>query len=166
MKKILLLAVALSFVPTWAQAELRIGTVRIAEVLRYVRSSDQWSSAESKMQAEFGPRAESLQERLRQFQKDAVAFKRDEMTMSEQQALETRKELGGRELDLKSEQERFVRDQQRREQELLAELTGEIKVVVEAVARDGKYDLVLQDPLYVIPDVDLTEAVIRRLRKN
>lgn len=165
-KTLLVLVAALSMVPTFAQAELRIGTVQIAKVLQFVRSSEKWNSAEQRMQREFGPRAEALQERVKQFQRDAVAFRRDEMTMSEEQVLEKTKDLGGRELDLKAEQERFVRDQKRREQELLAELTGEIKVVVEAVARDGKYDLVLQDPLYVKPEVDLTEAVIRRLNNS
>lgn len=144
-----------------AQAELKIITIRAAEI---VAASPQFKSSQTSMKAEFEKRNDELETEARKFAEDTQKFRREADVMSSDARAKAEKELQTRRIDLDYKQRQFREDFQKRDRELSEKLMNSIKEVVVAVAKDQGADLVLQDPVFSAPGIDVTDEVIRRLQ--
>lgn len=158
--RIALLALALVSVAATAQADTKILSVRLGEV---VRESAQYKAAEAKMKAEFEKRRADIESQGRALNEDAKAYQRDADTLSADQRLKKEKELKSRESDLGFAQRKFQEDLQNRDRELTQDMMGKIRDVINQVAKEKGADLVVQDAIVITPTVDITADVLRRL---
>ncbi|MBI3171903.1 MAG: OmpH family outer membrane protein, partial [Hydrocarboniphaga effusa] len=55
---------------------------------------------------------------------------------------------------------------QAREQELRRELQAKFAKAIEEVAKEKGIELVLQDPVYAAPAIDITDEVLKRLSSS
>lgn len=155
-----------------AASMLMVGTANAATNIavisagKLVTSSPQYKSAEEAMRKEFESRADELKDSVAKLSADIEKFKRDADIMSGTDRAQKEKDLNTRRIDQGYAERKFKEDFASRRQELFNEALEDITKVIKAVAKEGKYDLVVQDPVYAVDSIDITETVLKRLKKG
>lgn len=157
------LAAILMFVSAAAMADIKLAVIRSADV---VRESQIYKSAEAKMKTEFDKRKSDLESQGKQFQSDVEKYQRDRDTLSPDQRAKTEKDLNARQIDLQAAQRKFQDDLQNRDREFTQDLMNKIKDVIFQIAKEKGYDVVIQDPVFNTPSVDITDEVLQRLNAS
>ncbi len=166
MKRTPILALALAAMLAFsagAQAENRIAVINAAKL---VTGSPQYKAAEEAMRKEFEERAKKLEADVKQLAADIEKFKRDADILSGTERAKREKELNTRRIDTGYAEQQFKEDFAGRRQELFNKVLADISEVIKAVAKEGKYDIVIQDPVYADDNADITETVLKRLQKG
>lgn len=144
-------------------AELKIVTIRAAALLQ---SSPKFKAGQEKIKAEFEPRSKALEAEAKSLADDVQKFKREADLMSGEARAKAEKDLQTRRIDFEYKRKQFAEEFQKTDRELSAELTDEIKKYVVEVAKEKGADLVLQDPVFAAPGVDVTDEVIKRMQSG
>lgn len=144
-----------------AQAELKIVTIRAGDI---VQASPLFKSGQGQIKAEFEKRKADLEVEARKLGDDVKKFQREADVMSSDARAKTEKDLQTRKIDFEYKQRQFGEDFQKRDRELTEKLMNNIKQVVVEIAKEQKADIVLQDPVYAGPGIDVTDLVIKRLQ--
>jgi outer membrane protein len=144
-----------------AHAEAKIATIRAAEL---VQNSPQFKSGQTQMKSEFDKRKSDLEAEAKKLGEDLQKFKREQDVMSAEARAKTEKDLNTRKIDFDYKQRQFGEDFQKRDRELTESMMAKIKEVVIAVAKEKGVDVVLQDPVYVTPGIDITDDVLKKLQ--
>lgn len=152
------LAAAAATAPAWAQA--KVATIRSIDLLR---DAPQMKSANEKMKAEFEKRQKDLDAERKKLEEDVKKFQREADTLSAQQRANSEKDLNTRKIDFEYKARQLGEAVQTREQELRRELQAKFAKAIEEVAKERGLELVLQDPVYAAPSIDITEEVLKRL---
>jgi outer membrane protein len=141
-------------------ADIRIGFVNVQRLERESALADR---AQKRLEKEFAGRSAELQRMEKQFKDLQTQLERDGMTMSETDRRNKEGELAKISRDFQRQQRQFSEDFNVRRQEefqVLIERTGK---VIRAIAEADKYDLIVQDPVYASPRVDITDKVLKAL---
>lgn len=146
-----------------AQAATNIAVINAAQL---VTGSPQFKKAEEAMRKEFEARAKDIEADVKKLAADIEKFKRDADIMSSSDRAQREKDLNTRRIDTGYAERKFKEDFATRRQELFNEVLADITKVIKIVAEEGKYDIVLQDPVYADDSVDITETVLKRLKSK
>lgn len=158
-------AVAASLVLAAGSAAAASG-VAVVQSGPLVRNSPQYASAKAQMKAEFEKRHDALQAKEQKLAQDFQAFQKNAEVMTPGERTKQQEALVNRRNDLMQQEQKFQEDFQQRDQQLTKQLMDQIKSVVEQVAKSDGYDLVVQDPVYASPKLDITDQVLARLKQN
>ncbi len=123
-------------------------------------------AAQVKLEQEFSKRQKELAEQQASLKAFGEKFERDAPTLSESQRASRQKE--GTELarDLQRRQREFQEDLNGRRNEELHQLLDRATRAVKQVAEAEKYDMVLQEVVYVNAKHDITDKVLKILNSN
>lgn len=158
---VLLLAGALlAAAPASAQA-MRIATIRSTEL---VQSSPQFKAGQDKMKAEFERRATELEAEAKKLAEDIKNFQKSSDLLAAADRAKQEKDLNTRKIDFEYKSRQFQEERTTRERQLFADMMTRIKSVIEAVAKERGIDLVVENPVYAAPSVDITADVLTRLQ--
>lgn len=160
---IVAVALPLMFAVGSASAALKIAVVNSAKL---VQSSPQYISAQAQMKKEFEKRKDDLQAKEKKFAQDAQTFQKNADVMTPDDRVKKENELMTRRNDLKYKEAKFKKDFHARDKQLTQQLMDQIKQVIVSVAKGDGYDLVLQDPVYTEPSIDITDQVLAKLKKT
>lgn len=157
-------ALVLSTTPVLAQAQLKIGYV---DFQRLAAESPQAQSIQQSLRSEFLPRQQEIVKAQQAFKARADAFQRNAATMSDDQREREQKYLRDTDRDLQAKQSEFQDDVNQRKNEELSRLQRSLVEEVQAYAKSHGYDLVLaNDAVYYNPTMDLTAAILERLKDS
>ena len=109
---------------------------------------------------------DALEKEARALAEDMAKFKKDAEIMSGTERAAREKELNTRRIDISYSERKLKEDVAIRERELTQRLMQQFQEVIEAVALEGQYDMVLQDPVYAREKADITDTVLERLRRK
>lgn len=155
------LLTALVMAPATLLAQGKIGAIRTADI---VLQSPQFKAGAERMKAEFERRQNDLQANAKKFQEDVEKFQREADFMANDARANREKDLNSRRIDLGLQQRQLQEDMQNRDRELTEQMRDRINSVIVEVAKELKYDLVVQDPAYAAESMDITEEVLKRLK--
>ena len=141
-------------------AQGNIATVRSNDL---VRKSPQFQTMEAKMKADFERRAKDLQAEAKRLEEDVKKFQGEADLLSPQDRQRREKDLNTRRIDFGYKQQEFKGDVANRERELTVQMMSQIKSVIEEVAKERGATIVLQDPVYASPGMDITDDILNRL---
>lgn len=144
-----------------ASAETKIITIRAGEL---VQASPVFKTGQAQIKAEFEKRKNDLEAEARKLGDDVKKFQREADVMSSEARAKAEKDLSTRKVDFDYKQRQFGEDFQKRDRELSDKLMNNIKEVVTQIAKEQGADLVLQDPVFSAPGIDVTDQVIKRLQ--
>lgn len=145
-----------------AQA-LRIGFVNTDRVLR---EADQAKAAQVKLEQEFSRREKDLQGLATQLKAASERFERDAPTLAESQRLSRQRQLVEQDRDFQRKQREFQEDLTLRKNEELQQVLEKANRVIKQVAEAEKYDLILQEAVYIHPKHDITDKVLNGLNST
>jgi outer membrane protein len=152
-----LLAVALA-APAVAETKLAVISTPVL-----LRDAPQIRAADARLKAEFEKREKDLQAEDRKLQEDYKKAQREADAMSPQQKAAAEKDLFSRRSDLDLKKRQFAEQAQARNGELQRDVLEKINQAIDAVAREKGVDLVVRDPAYAAPALDITADVLKKL---
>jgi outer membrane protein len=144
-----------------AQAqEFRIGFVNTDRIFKEANTA---KAAQTKLEQEFSKREKDLQEMGATLKTSADKLERESPTLAESARVARQKQLVDLDRDFQRKRREFQEDLNARKNEELQQVLERANKVVKTVAEAEKYDLVLQEAVYVNPKHDITDKVIKAL---
>jgi len=158
-------ALLLAAAPMAAQAaDYKIGFVNGERLLREAAPAKR---AQAKLEKEFANRQADLQKLEKQVQTIQQSLDRDGATLPENDRRNKERDLANMTRDLQRSQREFREDLNLRKNEELASMQERANKVIQQIAVDEKFDLIVQEPIiYASPRIDITERVIKALSDN
>ena len=154
-------ALALCALSLTAQAqEFRIGFVNTDRIFR---ESAPAKASQTKLEQEFAKREKELVDMGNTLKSASERFERDAPTLSETQRNTRQKQLVDQDREFQRKRREFQEDLNTRKNEEFQQVLERANRVVRQVAESEKYDLVLQEAVYVNPKHDITEKVIKAI---
>ena len=156
-----LVAVALmASAPLAVAQETKIGVVVLERILR---DSAAAKAAQQKLEAEFSKRDRELQDMGARLKTGAERFEKDAPVMTETDRSRRQRELAEMDREFQRKQREFQEDLNLRKNEELQGVLERANRVIRQVAENEKFDLILQEAVYINPKHDITEKVLSGL---
>ena len=163
LKKLVLASVlSLAMFTQAAVADTKIGVVNADRILRESAAAQ---SAQDKLQKEFANREKSLSVSAKALKADVEKYQKRMEKMSKSERIAEERKLADRERTLQRRERELREDLNRRRNEDLQSILMRSNDIIRDIARKGKYDVILQEAVYVGPNVDITDQVIKALGK-
>ena len=137
--------------------ELRLGFVKTDRIFK---ESNIAKTASAKIEQEFSARDKDLADQSALLKSMVDKFPIEAPTMSDTQRTARQKSLTDQDRELQRKRRAFQEDLAARRNEELQRVLARADEVVKQVAAAEKYDLVLQEAVYVNPRIDLTNKVL------
>ena len=154
----LILASAFAAVPTLA--DTKIGFVNTEKLLREAPLS---VAAQKKLEREFAARDQELQKLAKQARDLQLQLDKDGVTMSDSERKTKERDLGNLNRDLQRQGREFREDLNLRRNEELGQIQERARRAIQEIARAEKFDLVIEQAVYVDPKNDITDRVMKAL---
>src|SRR3954468_6892471 len=160
-RPILALAFGLLAAAGTASAEdFRVGFVNTDRIFREANTA---KAAQAKLEQEFARREKELTDLGNTLKTVSHKFEREAPTLSESQRTARQKQLVDQDREFQRKRREFQEDLNARKNEELQQVLERANRVVKQVAEAEKYDVILQEAVYINPKHDITEKVIRAL---
>ncbi len=154
-------AFAATTLTSFAQAEeFRIGFVNTDRIFREANAA---KAAQAKLETEFAKREKELVDIGNTLKTASEKFEREAPTLAESQRNTRQKQLVEQDRDFQRKRREFQEDLNARKNEELQAVLERANRLVKQVAEAEKYDVVLQEAVYINPKHDITEKVIKAL---
>ena len=156
----LLLLLGLLAFAAQAQEAFRVGFVNTDRIFREANTA---KSAQAKLEQEFSRREKELNDVGTNLKSMSDKFEREAPTLSEAQRAQRQKQLVDQDREFQRKRREFQEDLNARKNEELQQVLERANKVVKQVAEAEKYDVVLQEAVYINPKHDITDKVIKAL---
>lgn len=144
-------------------AELKVGYVNTQRIFRDAPAA---VKAAKKLESEFSKRDADLQRMAKQLQGMQENLEKNAVTLSETDRRAKEKEFGELSREFQRKQREFREDLNLRQNEENAAVIEKANKAIKQIAEAEKYDLILQDVVWVSPRLDITEKVIKALTEG
>lgn len=159
----LTLFVAGLFVVSGVQAqEMKIGVVSTERIFR---EAAPYKAAQAKIEQEFSKRQKELQDLATRLKTLADKLDKDAPVLSDSDRVKRQRELTEVDKDFQRTQREFKEDLNQRRNEEMANVIERTNKVIKQIAETEKYDIVLQEAVYISPRIDITDKVLKALSK-
>ena len=130
---------------------------------RIFREASAAKAAQAKLEQEFSKREKDLVDQGNSLKTASDKFEREATTMSESQRASRQRQLVDQDREFQRKRREFQEDLNARKNEELATVLDRANKVVKQVAETEKYDVILQEAVYINPKFDITDKVIKAL---
>jgi outer membrane protein len=154
------LLIALLMAAGPALANTKIGFVNTERLLREAPLS---VAAQKKLEREFASRDQELQKLARQARDLQAQLDKDGVTMSESERKNKERDLANFNRDLQRQGREFREDLNLRRNEELGQIQERARKVIQDIAKAEKFDLIVEQAIYVDPKSDITDKVMKAL---
>lgn len=142
-------------------ADYKIGFVNTERLFREAAPAKR---AQQKLEKEFAARDADLQKLTKQVRDLQTVLDRDGPTMGEAERRNKERDLANQTRDLQRMQREIREDINLRRNEELSGVQERANKVIQQIAQDEKFDLILQDPVvFASQRIDITDKVIKAL---
>ncbi|WP_313076203.1 OmpH family outer membrane protein [Melaminivora sp.] len=156
----LALVVALAFAAPVQAQEFKAGFVNTDRIFREASSA---KAAQAKLEQEFSRREKELVDQGNALKSATEKFEREAPTMAESQRVQRQRQLVDQDRDFQRKRREFQEDLGARKNEELSQVLERANRVVKQVAEAEKYDVILQEAVYINPKHDITDKVIKAM---
>lgn len=140
--------------------ELKVGYVNTQRIFRDAPAAQK---AAKKLEGEFAKRDQELQRMAKQLQGLQENLEKNSVTMAETERRSKEKEFGELSREFQRRQREFREDLNLRQNEENAAVIEKANKAIKQIAESDKFDLILQDVVWVSPRLDITDRVIKAL---
>ena len=156
---VVLLGSLAAAVPAQAQ-EFRAGFVNTDRIFREASTA---KAAQAKLEQEFSRREKELVDMGNSLKSATEKFEREAPTMAESQRTARQRQLVDQDREFQRKRREFQEDLGARKNEELGQVLERANRVVKQVAEQEKYDVILQEAVYINPKHDITDKVIKAM---
>ena len=153
-------ALALGALVSAQAQEFRIGFISTDRIFREANTA---KAAQTKLEQEFSRREKELMDLGNTLKTNSEKLEREAPTLSETQRVARQRQLSEQDREFQRKRREFQEDLNARKNEEFQLVLERANRVVRQVAESEKYDLVLQEAVYINPKHDITEKVIKAI---
>ena len=143
-----------------AYAEFKAGFIHTDRVFREASSA---KAAQAKLEQEFSRRDKEINDLGNTLKTATEKFERDAPTLSDSQRQARQRQLMDQDREFQRKRREFQEDLNARKNEELNQLGERINKVVKQLAEQDKYDIIVDQAVYINPQHDITDKVIKAL---
>jgi outer membrane protein len=143
--------------------DFRVGFINTDRIFREANTA---KVAQTKLEQEFSKREKELVDLGNSLKTNSEKLERDLPTLSETQRATKQRQLADQDRDFQRKRREFQEDLNARKNEELQLVLEKANKVVKQVAESEKYDLILQEAVYINPKHDITEKVIKAINSG
>jgi outer membrane protein len=143
-------------------AELKIGLVNTERVFREAAPAKR---AQQQLERDFAKRNEELAKMEKQGRDLQTELERENVTISEAQRREKERQLADISRNFQRMQREIREDLNVRRNQELASVQERATRIINQIAEQEKFDLILQEAVYASGKIDITDKVIKALDK-
>jgi outer membrane protein len=154
------LVLASAFIAAPALADTKIGFVNTERLLREAPLS---VAAQKKLEREFAARDQELQKLAKQARDLQAQLDKDGVTMSDSERKTKERDLGNLNRDLQRQGREFREDLNLRRNEELGQIQERARKAIQDIAKAEKFDLIVEQAVFVDPKSDITDRVMKAL---
>ena len=140
--------------------DFKVGIVNLDRIFREANTS---KAAQAKLEQEFSKREKEIADLGAQIKAQSEKLERDAPTLSESQRNTRQRQLVEQDREFQRKRREFQEDLNTRKNEELQLVIERANRVVRSLAEAEKYDLILQEAVYVNAKHDITDKVIKTL---
>jgi outer membrane protein len=140
--------------------EFRVGFVSTDRIFKEAGTA---KAAQAKLEQEFSKREKDLVEQGSSVKSMVDKLEREAPTLSESQRASRQRQLVDLDREFQRKRREFQEDLNARKNEELQQVLERANKVVKQLAETEKYDLILQEAVYVNPKHDITDKVLKIL---
>ncbi|HNY46792.1 MAG TPA: OmpH family outer membrane protein [Casimicrobium sp.] len=140
--------------------DLKIGFVNTEKLLR---ESAPAQRAFKKLEREFATRQADVDRVSKRFRDMSASFEKEQLSLSEADRRNKQREIEVLNRDMLRAQRELREDENLRRNEELAGLQERLQKAIQVIAEAEKFDLILQEAVYISPRIDITERVLKAL---
>lgn len=140
--------------------EFKVGIVNLDRIVREANSA---KSAQTKLEQEFTKREKDLTDLGTQIKTASDRLEREAPTLAESQRNTRQKQLLDQDREFQRKRREFQEDLNNRKNEELQLVIERANKAVRTLAEAEKFDLIVQEAVYVNPKHDITDKVIKAL---
>lgn len=133
---------------------------------RILRDSTPAKAAQAKLEAEFSVRDKALQDMAQRLKAMSDKLDKDNPTLSDTERAKRQRDLAAADTEFQRKQREFREDLNQRRNEELAAVLDRANRVIKQIAEAEKYDLIVQEAVYVSPRIDITDKVLKTLNAS
>jgi outer membrane protein len=152
--------ILLGLMPPAFAAELKLGFVNTQ---RIQRESAPAQRIQKKLEKEFAARDAELQKMAQQGRDLQTYLEKEGVVASDADRREKERQLAALNRDFQRMQREFREDLNLRQNEEYVGLLDRVNKVIQQIAEQEKYDMILQDAVYVSKQIDITDRVLKAL---
>ena len=156
---IVVAALGLATMAALAQ-DFRVGFVNTDRIFREANLA---KTAQTKLEQEFSRREKEMQALASQLKAASEKFEREAPPLAESPRVARQRQLVEQDRDFQRKQREFQEDLNLRKNEELQAVLERANRVIKQVAEAEKYDLVIQEAVYINPKHDITDKVLSGL---
>lgn len=130
---------------------------------RLIREAPLSVSAQKKLEREFATRDGELQKLAKQARDLQAQLDKDGVTMSDSDRKSKERDLGNLNRDMQRQGREFREDLNLRRNEELGQIQERARKAIQEIGRAEKYDLIVEQAVYVDPKNDITDRVMKAL---
>ena len=143
--------------------DFRVGFINTDRIFREANTA---KVAQTKLEQEFSKREKELVDLGNSLKTNSEKLERDLPTLSETQRSTKQRQLADQDREFQRKRREFQEDLNARKNEELQMVLEKANKVVKQVAEAEKYDLILQEAVYINPKHDITEKVIKAINSG
>ncbi len=143
--------------------DLKIATFNLQRVLSESKAAD---LASDRLTQEGQRRQNEVDALTKRFKQRYEQFQSNSATMTESERLEQQRQLAELERDVSRRKMEMNDEMNQRRNEEVALLQEQASRILNKIAKDGKYDLIVTDYFYASPRIDITDEVIKEIDKT
>jgi len=145
---------------TASAQDFKVGIVNLDRIFREANTS---KAAQAKLEQEFSKREKEIADLGGQIKAQSEKLERDVPTLSESQRNTRQRQLVEQDREFQRKRREFQEDLNSRKNEELQLVIERANRVVRSLAEAEKFDLILQEAVYVNAKHDITDKVIKTL---
>ena len=157
---LMVLAAALSFGAVAQAQEFKAGFVNTDRIFREANAA---KAAQAKLEQEFSRRDKEINDLGATLKSATEKFERDAPTLSESQRQTRQRQLVDQDRDFQRKRREFQEDLNSRKNEELNQMSDRVNKIVKQLAEQEKYDIIVDQAVYISPKHDITDKVIKAL---
>jgi outer membrane protein len=145
----------------WAQqAGIKIGFVSTERIMKDATPA---KAAQAKIESDFARRDKELQDLSARLRSASERLDKDAAVMAEPDRVRRQREIAEMDRDFQRRQREFREDLNQRRNEELSKVLEKANRAIKEIAERDKFDLILQEAVFVSPRMDITDQVVKQL---
>ena len=154
---------SLAWLPAQALAQQAGAKIGFVSTERIMRDANPAKAAQAKIEQDFARRDKEMQDLNARLRAATEKLDKDAAILAESDRVRRQREIADMDRDFQRRQREFREDLNQRRNEELAAVLEKANRAIKEIAEREKYDLILQEAVFVSPRMDITEQVVKQL---
>jgi outer membrane protein len=157
---------SVGWLPAAAMAQQATAKIGFVSTERIMKDANPAKAAQAKIEQDFARRDKELQDLSARLRSASEKLDKEAAVLAESDRIRRQREIAEMERDFQRRQREFREDLNQRRNEELSLVLEKANRAIKEIAEREKFDLILQEAVFVSPRLDITDQVVKLLNSG